>query len=62
MIVVLNENRKSVEPGLKAETSAKRLLNLIKEMNHPNIIRPHYFTEDGQYYCVRTYYDDYVLF
>ena len=52
--------RKSVEPCLKSETSAKRLLFLIKEMNHPNIIRPHYFTEDDQFYAVRTYYDDYV--
>ena len=34
---------------------------LINKINHPNIILVDFFYEDGLFYVVRTYEDDYVI-
>lgn len=53
--------RKAVEPVLVRSEMAKRLFKMIIKMNHPNIIRCEYFVDDGIFYVVREYNDDYVM-
>jgi len=54
--------KKAVEPVLVKSENAKRLYKLIIKINHPNITRYEYFVDDGLFYVVREYNDDYYAF
>jgi len=40
---------------------SKKVFKLINKLDHPNIIKVNYFYEDGYFYVIRTYDDDYVI-
>lgn len=52
--------RKAAEPVLVRSQMAQNLFRLIIKMNHPNIIRCEYFVDNGLFYVLREYNDDYV--
>ncbi|CAF0887168.1 unnamed protein product [Brachionus calyciflorus] len=54
--------KKTCEPVLVKDKRSQRVFQLINELNHPNIIAPHYFIDNGFFYVVRTYDDDYYAF
>lgn len=51
-----------MEPILVNDPMSQRVFELVNKLNHPNIIAPHYFTDDEKFYVTRTYDDDYVIF
>ncbi len=55
-------NRKALEPVEVKDEEAKFLFSLIKEIDHPNIMKVDYFVEENHFYVIRTYDDDYVSF
>ena len=49
-----------MEPTEVKDEESKYLFSLIKEIDHPNIMKVDYFIENHIFYVVRTYDDDYV--
>jgi hypothetical protein len=56
-----NLHRKAAEPVIVIDEMSKKVFKLINKLDHPNIIKVNYFYEDGYFYVIRTYDDDYVI-
>lgn len=54
--------KKGVEPVLVKDKMAQQVFMLVNKINHPNIVLVDFFYEDGLFYVVRTYEDDYYAF
>lgn len=55
-------DRKALEPVEVKDEETKYLFSLIKEIDHPNILKVDYFIENDQFYVIRTYDDDFYGF
>ena len=52
--------RKAAEPVIVIDEMSKRVFKQINKLDHPNLIKVDYFYDDGFFYVIRTYDDDYV--
>ena len=49
-----------MEPLPISDKKAQALFQLVKKLNNPNIMKCDYFVDNGIFYLVRSYDDDYV--
>lgn len=56
------KDKKALEPTEVKDEESKYLFSLIKEIDHPNIMKVDYFIENDIFYVIRTYDDDYYGF
>lgn len=55
-------DKKALEPVEVKDDETKYLMSLIKELNHPNIMKVDYFIENDHFYVIRSYDDDFYGF
>jgi len=56
------DKKYALEPILVKDPMPRKLIKLVKHLNHPNLLYLDYFVDDGYFYVVRPYDDDYYGF
>jgi hypothetical protein len=55
------KKRHACEPVLVRDPMPRQIFKIVKQLNHPNLMDLDYFVDDGFFYVVRSYDDDYVI-